>query len=66
MRWAAKGRGKRGGSRVIYYFHNFDIPLFLMAIFAKSIQKDLTPRQRKDLVRQLNALRADWKKKGSK
>jgi mRNA-degrading endonuclease RelE of RelBE toxin-antitoxin system len=22
LRWAAKGRGKRGGSRVIYYFHD--------------------------------------------
>jgi mRNA-degrading endonuclease RelE of RelBE toxin-antitoxin system len=27
LRWAAKGRGKRGGSRVIYYFHNLDVPL---------------------------------------
>jgi len=32
LRWASKGRGKRGGSRVIYYFHNIDVPLFLMAI----------------------------------
>src|SRR5437868_2036435 len=50
LRWAAKGRGKRGGSRVIYYFHNLDIPLFLMAIFAKNVQADLSPRQRNALV----------------
>jgi hypothetical protein len=34
LRWTAKGKGKRGGSRVIYYFHNLDVPVFLMAIFA--------------------------------
>lgn len=56
LRWAAKGKGKRGGSRVIYYFHNLDVPLFLMAIFAKDVQTDLAPRQRKALVRQLTAL----------
>jgi len=30
---------------VIYYFHDLDVPLFLMAIFAKNIQADLSPRQ---------------------
>src|SRR5258706_16195154 len=66
LRWAAKGRGKRGGSRVIYYFHNLDVPLFLMAIFAKNIQSDFSPRQRKALAKQLQSLKADWKKKGKK
>jgi len=28
LRWAARGKGKRGGSRVIYYFHNLAVPLF--------------------------------------
>lgn len=66
LRWAAKGKGRRGGSRVIYYFHNLDVPLFLMAIFAKNIQTDLVPRQRRALVRQLTALKAEWKEKRPK
>jgi hypothetical protein len=66
VRWAAKGRGKPGGSRVIYYFHNLDVPLFLMAIYAKNIQTDLSPQQRKALAKQLLGLKADWKKKGKK
>jgi mRNA-degrading endonuclease RelE of RelBE toxin-antitoxin system len=61
LRWAAKGRGKRGGSRVIYYFHNAEVPLFLMAIFAKNIQRDLSTRQRTALTKQLRALKSDWK-----
>ena len=59
LRWAAKGKGRRGGSRVIYYFHNWDVPLVLMAIFAKNVQTDMTPPQRKALVRQLTALQAE-------
>ena len=27
-RWGAKGRGKRGGARVIYFFHDRDMPLY--------------------------------------
>ncbi len=63
LRWAAKGRGKRGGSRVIYYFHNADVPLFLMAIFAKNVQTDLSTRQRAALTRQLRALKSDWRER---
>ena len=66
LRWAAKGRGKRGGSRVIYYFHDIRVPLFLMAIFAKNVQTDLSPRQRKALNRQLRGLKSDCKEKKPK
>ena len=66
LRWTAKERGTRSGSRVIYQFHNFDVPLFLMAIFAKNIQTDLTPHQRKALARQLSAMKMEWKEKRAK
>ncbi len=28
MRWGLEGRGKRGGARVIFFYHSADIPLF--------------------------------------
>jgi hypothetical protein len=28
LRWAAQGRGKSGGVRVIYYYHNGTAPFF--------------------------------------
>jgi hypothetical protein len=37
-----------------------DVPLFLMAIFAKNVQADLATRQRAALTRQLRALKSDW------
>lgn len=64
LRWAAKGKGRRGGARVIYYFHNRDVPVFLMAVFAKNVQADLTAQERKALARQLRGLKADWKEGG--
>lgn len=30
------GLGKRGGARVVYYFHDADIPIFLLALYAKN------------------------------
>ncbi len=36
LRWAASGRGKRGGARVIYYYHDLEMPLFLVSIFTKA------------------------------
>jgi len=66
LRWASKGKGKRGGSRVIYYFHDIEVPLFLMAIYAKNVQTDLSAQQRTALAAQLRALKRDWKEKKTK
>ena len=30
VRWALHGMGKRGGARVIYYYHGERLPLFLI------------------------------------
>jgi hypothetical protein len=46
IRWKAGGKGKRGGVRVIYYYHSESIPLFLLTAYAKSRQSDLSPAER--------------------
>jgi hypothetical protein len=28
LRWGLEGRGKRGGARVIYYYHDMEMPLY--------------------------------------
>lgn len=35
LRWAAKGKGKRGGARVIYYFRDLNMPLYLLTLYGK-------------------------------
>ncbi len=32
LRWARTGMGKRGGVRVIYYYHNEQMPIYLLTL----------------------------------
>ena len=49
LRWALEGRGKRGGARVIYFYQDDDMPLFLLDIYAKNERADLTQSERNEL-----------------
>lgn len=49
IRWSAKGRGKRGGVRVIYYWWNSEDLISMVLIYPKNEQEDLTPAQMKTL-----------------
>ena len=51
LRWSARGQGKRGGVRVIYYFHNLDMPLVLITIYAKGEKDDLTAQEKRTIRR---------------
>lgn len=35
LRWRLAGRGKRGGARVIYYYHDAEMPLYLLLAYSK-------------------------------
>lgn len=51
LRWRVGGTGKRGGLRVIYYW---DVPaetFYLLLVYRKSRQEDLTPTQLKLIQR---------------
>jgi hypothetical protein len=56
LRWIRKGMGKRGGSRVIYFFYNDSMPLFLLTIYAKNQQVDLLESQKSELKEILKEL----------
>ena len=49
LRWSARGKGKRGGVRVIYYFHNEAFPLLLLTVYAKNQKANLTKAECNDL-----------------
>ncbi len=51
LRWGLDGRGKRGGARVIYFYHSPGIPLFALTAFAKNVQADLSGADRNDFRR---------------
>lgn len=51
VRWAASGRGKRGGARVIYDWHRPDDRIYMLFAYPKNEQDDLTQEQAKILGR---------------
>lgn len=50
LRWAREGGGKNGGVRVIYYFHDERLPLYLLTVFGKNERSDITEAQRNELA----------------
>jgi hypothetical protein len=55
VRWARAGSGKRGGARVIYFYHDGNHPLYLLMVYAKTGQENLTADEKRT-VRKLAAM----------
>jgi hypothetical protein len=62
FRWAAKGKGKSGGARVIYYFHNEALPVFLLNVYAKNQKANVTKAERNQLKALVPLLVGDYRK----
>ena len=45
VRWRLPGRGKRGGARLIYYWNRATERVYLLFLYPKNVQADLTPAQ---------------------
>ena len=50
VRFAAKGKGKSGGVRVIYYFFDEENPLYAIFLYGKNEQANLTPKQKREVA----------------
>lgn len=51
IRWTFKGQGKRGGIRVIYYWHSGEETCYMLYAYGKAEQVDLTVDQLRVLRR---------------
>ena len=60
MRFAIGSKGKRGGARIIYYFHSDKIPVFLLTVFSKGKRVDLTQSERNMLAKLVKELVAQY------
>ena len=52
---ARRGKGKRGGLRVIYYWWDAGFQFWLFTLYDKDEMADLTPQQRKALKAMIKA-----------
>lgn len=61
LRIPLRGRGKRSGGRVIYWYHSKDSPAVLLAVFAKNEASDLPAARWKLLERIAAGLIEDFR-----
>ena|SRR3990167_4177129 len=57
IRIKSASSGKSGGFRICYYYLTKDKELFLILIYPKNIQEDLTPEQTKLLKKAANEIK---------
>lgn len=57
VRWASDpAKGKSGGSRVIYFYYNNEMPLFLFTAYSKTVKENISQSDKnelKNIVKQL-------------
>ena len=58
IRWRAKGRGKSGGFRIIYYLATVQGHIYFLDIYAKNEMEDLSKEQ----LKELSELAKEWLK----
>ena len=61
VRWAREGMGKSGGVRAIYYYHDEQMPLYLLTIFGKGAKDNLTQAEQNALRRLVRTLIETWR-----
>ena len=57
-RIALPGRGKRGGARAITLFLGERFPVYAVFLYAKNEREDLSPEQRRALLKLVSAIKA--------
>jgi mRNA-degrading endonuclease RelE of RelBE toxin-antitoxin system len=62
LRYAASGKGKRGGARVIYYYFDESLPLYALLVYPKNAKTDLTPDDKRAASAFVEALKAARRK----
>ena len=55
LRWGAKGKGKRSGVRVIYFWRTARHHIYLLNIYGKNEATDLTEKEKEYLKKMVEA-----------
>jgi hypothetical protein len=58
LRFGARGKGKSGGVRVIYYFHDLGMPIYALLLYGKNERADLTSDERRSVAAFAAAIKA--------
>lgn len=61
LRFAARGHGKSGGVRVIYYYFDELNPVYALLLYGKNEQVNLTPVQKSEMAKLAATIKAGAK-----
>ena len=53
VRWGLRGRGKRGGIRVIYYWKTADDEIWLLTLYAKNEMENIPAHLLKQIAQEI-------------
>jgi len=56
FRWKYGGKGKRGGLRVVYFFYDLNMPLYILAVYRKNETLRLSKKEERVLMRLVDEL----------
>ncbi len=56
LRFAASGKGKRGGVRTVHYFGGSDVPVFMLAVIKKGDRDNLSKAECNALRKELQGI----------
>jgi hypothetical protein len=62
IRWSRPGTGKRGGVRVIYFYHDDTMPLFLLLIYAKTQRENWTQAEKRRVQTLTEAIKQAYRR----
>ena len=62
LRFAASGRGKRGGARVIYYYLDDSVPIYALLAYPKNSKADMTAQEKRAAGALVEAIKASRRK----
>ena len=63
LRWGAKGKGKRGGARVLYLDILVLEKIYLITAYSKNTKIDLSPSEKKEIKELIMLLKQETKHK---
>ncbi|HEX7776350.1 MAG TPA: type II toxin-antitoxin system RelE/ParE family toxin [Parvibaculum sp.] len=62
LRWGAKGKGKSGGARAIYFYHDDEMPLFLLTAYGKNQKADIEPEEKAEFRELIDELVSSYRR----
>ena len=62
VRWGRQASGKRGGVRVIYFYYNASLPLYLITLYAKAERENISPDEKHAMTQLVAMLKRQMKR----